>query len=299
VGVESSPSLSVGLARAITSLGSAHADETGVRGSLAVWATVLQHLPGDGGGRVEVKAMPSLACLSKRAVTSASKFAARLGFVTIEDKALALTPAGVGAREEWTPAVDSPELRARLVPVVAQLPLEHPHFPTQYGTADSSLTGGPGQDWKPVPRRSGAVEVGALPLTSLLSQAFCAVAIAYERSNGALGWAANVCAVVPDEGCAMSSLPAGAAWVLGGMERHRWITRSSDGGGRVELTSIGRSVRDRHASVLASAERAIDPDGALASAVSAFVAARPDASALERVVHPPTTHAFGLQMGKG
>ena len=264
-----------------------------------MWATVLQHLPGDG-GRVEVKAMPSVSCLSKRAVTSTSKFAVRLGLVSTEERSLRLTPDGVRARAAWAPdgSVGDGDggLRALLVPVVAGLPLEHPHFPTQYGTADASITGGPGQDWKPVPRRDGPDEVGRLPLISLLSEVFTAVAVAYERSNGALGWAANVCAQVPDEGCDAASLPVGAAWVLGGMARHRWITRSDDG--CVALTSIGRRVRDRHLSTLASAEGGVDPDGSLAAAVSTFVAPRPDASELERVVHPPTTHAFGLQLGR-
>ena len=283
--------LSVGLARAITSLSWSHDSSTGVRGSLALWADGLQHL--DGAADVSVKELPARTCLSKRAVTTVTKRLKRIGFVeeASDRAALRLTPVGAEVREAWRPVEDDAGLRSRLVPVVSGLELEHPHFPIQYGTADPSMTGGPGQDWKPVPRVSSD-GVASLSLIALLSQTFTALAMAYEQKNGALGWVANVCAFVPDEGVPLATLPADATRHLSGMNRHGWIEVV---GKDVRPTPLGRHLRDAHQATLAAVAEPLDPDGSLAAAVAAFVASRPVEHGLDGVFHPPTHLAFGMK----
>ena len=297
--------LTVLLAQAITIEARVVDARTGVPGSLAAWATVLQHI-GDGGGRgddgrVDVRSMPARSCLSKRALQTGYTVLTRLGLVVVEpgvargEKFVRLTPAGAAAVDGWRPAsspFESAPLRDALVTIVGGLALEHPHFPTQYGTADASITGGPGQDWKPVVRE-GASGVPSLPMVALLSQAFCALAIDYERTNGALGWA-SVLAVVPDEGLPIEDLPRWSRLVTGGMERHGRLRVAS---GRVTLTPLGAAMRDRHARTLASVEsgwrerygdRVVDElSSSLAAGVSATGVGVAD------VHHPPTHALFG------
>ena len=73
-----------------------------------------------------------------------------------------------------SPPVADPASCPPLEALVARLELEHPHFPVRYGGSDPSFTGGPGVDWKPVPRESGS-NVTGLPMTALLSQALVAL----------------------------------------------------------------------------------------------------------------------------
>jgi len=118
--------------------------------------------------------------VSKRAMTTILKASTRLGLVEAEGTDVAL-------RVEL-PAVE-PASCMPLATLVSQLELEHPHFPVPYGTADDSFTGGPGVDWKPVPRESTS-SVDGLPMTALLSQALVAFAIDYERAGRvAMQWA--------------------------------------------------------------------------------------------------------------
>jgi hypothetical protein len=281
-----SPSVSLLLARAIVGLTGRTSDD------VIVWLNVLQHLDG-AAAPVGLAEMRERSCLSKRALITAFKRCARDGLVTLSGSgvglAATLTPAGEAAAVERRP--EDPRgvkaLRSALVSAVASLPLEHPHHPTQYGTADSSLTGGRGQDWKPVERMPGGGGVEALPLLALLSQAFCALAITYEFQNGALGWAANVLVHVPDKGAAVSALPRSAV-PLSGMERHGMLQVVD---GRVTLTSLGRTLRGRHDDVLAS----IEGEAGWPSSVRAPLAAFVDGfgSSLDDVFHPRTASLFG------
>ena len=293
----SSGSVSVGLARAMTAMASELPD-------LPLWSCVLQWIDADGDG-VPVRSLPARSCLSRRALTTALKFMSRRGLGEVvgsgSSKLARLSPAGVSARESLRPAVSAlgsgwpsvDALRSSLVEVVSRLELEHPHFPVQYGTADCSIRGGPGQDWKPVPRVD-ASGVSSLPLSALLSQAYVALAIEYEKTNGALAQGANVLALVPDDGLAVASLSDAGRSVLSGLERHGRV-RVDDG--VIHLTEVGRRRRDRHQPALeeiaVSWRRAFGDavvDG-LGSALDAVVAALP---AMGEVRTPPLRATFGM-----
>ena len=304
MGAAASPlTTNVLLSRALAACSSSFDVATGVEESLPLWANLLQYVD-HGSGGVDVRTLPARSCLSNRAVTTGTKRLARLGLCELQDKTVVLTPAGVAARDGWRPIVEglgagwpgAGGLRTSLVAIVSQLELEHPHFPTQYGTADSSITGGPGQDWKPV-ARSGDGGASGLPLVALLSQAFVAFAIDYERRNGALRWVANVLAFVPDGGVAVGELPPDGRRLLGGLERHGWIEVDA-GTKRVRPRSFGRARRDAHARTLA----AIDTDWrdrfradvveSLRSSLAEVEASLPTGS-VDDVFHAPTAALFG------
>ena len=295
---------SVLLSRALAACSWSFDERTGVGESLPLWANVLQYVEDE----IDVRALPPRSCLSRRASLTGCKRLARSGLAELRDKTLMLTPAGAAARDGWRPWVSElggawPEasaLRSSLVAIVGALPLEHPHFPTQYGTADSSITGGPGQDWKPV-RREGDGGEGGLPLVALLSQAFVALAIAYEPRNGALGWVANVMAFVPDEGVAVGDLPPAGRRLLGGLERHGWIAVDA-GAKRVTPTAFGRVRRTAHEPTLAAIDAewcqqfGADVVESLRTSLQACVAALPFGE-LVKVFHAPTAALFGYGHG--
>src|SRR5688500_8353352 len=130
---------------------------------LAVWANVLQHVDEDGGGERE---LPRIARLSRRALPPVLKPLQRSGHIEVADKRVRLTPIGRDATDAWQRLHADAErrwrrrfgaapitlLRGALERLVPQLELQHPDFPAQYGPADPRINGGPGQDWKPVPR---------------------------------------------------------------------------------------------------------------------------------------------------
>lgn len=296
--------LSIALARAITALSSSLPD-------LAMWSCVLQWLDGgdgDGGGDadgVAMRALPGRTCLSRRALVTALKGMTRLGLGEVAGagsaKVVRLTPAGVERRDSLRPVVSAlgsdwpgvEGMRSALVEIVSRLELEHPHFPVQYGTADCSIRGGPGQDWKPVPRVDAA-GVPDLPLSALLSQAWVALAIEYEKTNGALAWVANVLSLVPDDGLPVASVPPAGASVLAGLERHGRI-RVADG--VVHLTPVGKRSRDWHQPKLEEidvfwrrwfGDAAVD---GLASSLAMALAALPP---IDDVRCPPLRAVFGM-----
>lgn len=301
------PTTNVLLSRAIAACSVTFDELTGIGESLPLWANVLQYVDDPGG--VDVRTLPGRACLSKRALTTGTKRVARIGLGELRDKALVLTPAGLAARDGWHPVADglgrswpsSEPLRAALVALVSRLELELPHFPTQYGTADSSMTGGPGQDWKPVARVADG-GASSLSLTALLSQTFVALAIEYEARNGALGWSANVMAFVPAAGVAVSELPPAGRRLLGGMARHGWVTVDASSK-RVSPTSWGRARRDTHEQTLAAIESAwcdrfgADVVDALRTSLAAAVASLP-ADTVDDVFHAPTAALFGYAAGR-
>ena len=299
---------SVLLSRAIASCSRAFDAQTGLGEALPLWANVLQWV--DDEGVVDVRSLPARSCLSKRALTTATKRLARMGLAELDGASMTLTSNGVAARDGWRPMVEqlgaswpaSGPLRTALVAIVSGLELEHPHFPTQYGTADSSITGGPGQDWKPVVRDGDGGAPG-LPLVALLSEAFVALAIAYERRNGALGWVANVVAFLPAAGAGLGELPPAGLRLLSGLERHGWITVDAKAK-RVAATSYGADRRRAHGPTLSAIEAewcerfGADVVDALRSSLTACVASRP-AGEVEDIFHAPTAAIFGYGDRRG
>lgn len=261
------------LARTLVAFGrEASASDTDPRFTLPLWANVLRPL--DGGARTMAE-LRAQSCISRRALTPALNALAARGWTATEgsgrSKATALTATGRAVAAAWSPVPGEVEarwrsdssdgvgrLRAALVALVAQLPLELPHYPATYGTVDSTITGGGGVgghgvDWKPV-RRAPDGDVAGLPLHALLSQALVAFALDYEE--GGDGWltrrgtylvAAGVLRHVADEGTPVDippfrpALPHWARYMvprhgLGDVER-----------GVIRLTARGRAWRDGHA----------------------------------------------------
>jgi hypothetical protein len=100
----------------------------------------------------------------------------------------------------------SKRLRASLEKIVSAFPLEHPHYPSSYGSADASVTGGNGEDWKPVFRNKGD-SVSSLSISSLVAQTLMAFAIDYERVPPvALALSASVIMHIPPKGRLVNEL---------------------------------------------------------------------------------------------
>lgn len=197
----------------------AHIDEgagTGEMPSLDLWANLLRALIGAG---ADLRELPRVLRLSKRAVRSRLLSAARNGWAEALKSArgqatVRLTVHGFDVAARWESLQDAAEerwrakvgfdkavnLRAALENIVGKLPLEHPHYPAGYGAADARVTGGNGQDWKAVPRKSGHT-VSKLPLSALLSQALVAFSTSYEKvSPVALSISAAVIKRIPPHG---------------------------------------------------------------------------------------------------
>jgi len=184
------------------------------RPGLCTEAVVLRPLAD---GPVPVKELYLRARASKRATKSVLGAALRRGLVKERNGAVSLS----------TPVPDvEPASCPPLVALVSHFELDHPDFPITYGTADQSFTGGPGVDWKPVPR--GVGDVSALPRSALLSQALVAFGIEYEqRKGGPIMWGASL---TRGDHVSQSS----------GMERHGVIR-----GGKP--TTLGVAMRDAYA----------------------------------------------------
>jgi hypothetical protein len=260
------------------------ARDDGIPG-LSVWADVLQHIDEDW---VDERELPRLARLSKRALPPVLKPLQRAGHIEVAAKRVRLTPRGRAAADTWPPLLAVAErrwrrrfgaaritsLRRALEQLVSQLDLQHPDFPTQYGPADPRVNGGPGQDWKPVPRAPGTTTKGQ-PLTSLLSQALVEATMEYDGRAGPLQFAANVLRFVPDKGAAVSKLPD--TYWLATMVRHQFLTLSADEK-TVKLTSQSKKLRDAYMPTLIAIEdewrkgHGIEVVDGLRSALDAIVA---------------------------
>jgi hypothetical protein len=225
--------------------------------SLDGWANLLRVL--DAGG-VRRRELPTLLRLSKRAVSSRVSAAARRGWIDepASDGANALirlTGRGADVVAQWKPVARAGEARWReqvgsdratavltaLGTVVATFPLEHPHYPASYGTVDASITGGPGEDWKPVPRQ-GNNTVAGLSMCALISQALVAFSIDYERlSPVPLSVTASILRRVPRAGAPLRDI--GASAHLSTMSRHGFVYVDGDGDrATVYLTAKGHAV---------------------------------------------------------
>ena len=135
-----------------------------VRPGLSTEAVLLRTLER---GPAPVETLWRSGRVSKRAMKTIVNAATRQNLVALNDGKVSL----LAPLPPVAPA-SCPPLEA----LVSQLDFEHPHFPVPYGTADPRFTGGPGVDWKPVPRQTDTM-VRGLPMTALLSQALVAFAI--------------------------------------------------------------------------------------------------------------------------
>jgi hypothetical protein len=240
--------------------------------SLAVWSNVLRPV----GGGIDLRELPAEARLSKRAIRAAVGAAEKRGWLVKEGNTLRPSPVGEVARGRW-PSLDTevdaaigsdlaPPLRA----LVRQLYLEWPHYPSGYGPADHSITGGiytagGGQidskvpthaaDWAPVLRHDvEGSSVAGLPLSALLSQALVAFAADFEELwIGGLHLAATVLRLLPDEGLPISELPMLSRLKGDGksvLERHGYIEirrHADEPKARVAVpTARGRNTRDQY-----------------------------------------------------
>lgn len=231
--------------------------------SLDLWANLLRALTET---ETDQKALPSTLCLSGRAVRMRLATAFRRGWAQgykHEGRTgVALTARGSEIACQWPPLQEQAEkrwqteigatknvrterLRTSLIRIVARFPLEHPHYPASYGAADASITGGNGQDWKPV-SRTDASAVARLPFSALLSQAIVAFAIDYERmSPVALSLSTAIIRRIPAEGRSVRELanPAGVS----ALERHGFLSvRGTRASGIAFLTPRGIAVSESY-----------------------------------------------------
>jgi hypothetical protein len=226
--------------------------------SLDFWANLLRAIGEKGSDLGE---MPAIICLSRRAVRTRIATAVRRGWVEQLKlgrgrTSVCLTNRGseVAARwkllqktaeEGWqaTIGVDQiSRLRAALERLVAAFPLEHPHYPAGYGSADASITGRGGQDWKAVPRGVGG-SVSDCPLSALVAQALVAFAIDYEEiSPVALSLSTAVIMRVPSKGIPLKML--GDSIGVSALCRHGFLLVSGAGASQTAcLTSKGLAVK--------------------------------------------------------
>lgn len=233
---------------------------------LPLWAALLRLARDD--EPIPQRQLPERARISRRAAEAATQNARGRGWVSIEPrpdgkrgKAVTFTRAGVAAAATGRAAIESveaawasthddalPPLRTALERLVAGFPLELPHHPIAYGTADPTITGwhAPvrrpdlpphGQDWRPV-RRDDPGAVTGLPLCALLAAVVVQYTIDYDRAGtGTLYAAVNVLRHHPD-------LPAiGTARGTSLLERHGIVAatgeRTDDGARRIQLTALG------------------------------------------------------------
>jgi len=247
------------------------ADSTGLP-TLALWSNVLRPM-GDG---IDMADLPAAARLSKRAVRAAVGAAEKAGWLLRDGSSLRLSPTGDTARERW-PSLDAEvdaalgsELAPALSELVRQLYLEWPHYPTGYGPADHSITGGiysgggglidskvptHAKDWEPILRHDvDGSSVADLPVSALLSQAFVAFAADFEELwIGGLHLAAIVLRHLPDEGRPVTEIPMLSRLKGDGksvLERHLYIEILRDPDNpkvrRAVPTARGRNTRDEY-----------------------------------------------------
>jgi len=229
--------------------------------SLDQWANLLRAI---GSGGTNLRELPAMVRLSKRAVRLRLSLAARHGFVEElqsgrGQSTVRLTVHGAGIASRWRLLQDAAEekwrarigvgrtdnLRSCLEQVVAIMPLEHPHYPASYGAADASITGGNGKDWEGVPRNNSDT-VSYLPLSALLSQALVNFAMSYEeRSPVALSLTIAVLRRIPRDGRPVHGI--GHSVGISALRRHGFVGVTGAAGGKVILlTPKGAAVSDAH-----------------------------------------------------
>jgi hypothetical protein len=233
---------------------------------LEVWSNLLRAV---GTAGVVERDLPARLRLSKRAVRARVGNALRRGWLRTEKgkagtatAVLGLTEQGQRVRTTWPGlalrAVDAwsarvgtaGTLRTSLRTLVAQLELEHAHFPAGYGAVDWSVTGNGGTDWRPIRREPGDT-VADLPLPSLLSQALMAITLEYEGDGGCLAFDANVLRFLDGGGRPVTSLPPQGREGLDTLVRHGFVDRT---GGVVRLLDRGFGAKEGYEPRLAAIE---------------------------------------------
>ena len=200
----------------------------------------------------------------------------KAGWLVREGNAVRPSPSGEHARERWlsldadVEASVAGDSATAVGEVVRQFYLEWPHYPTSYGPADHSITGGVhvsgagkseskvpthGADWAPVPRHDVAgSSVAGLALSALLSEAFVAFAADFEELGiGGLHLATSVLRLLPDGGVSVSDIPILSRLKGDGrsvLERHGYIEIRRDAGKpKLALavpTARGRNTCDKY-----------------------------------------------------
>ena len=215
--------------------------------SLDQWANLIRVI---GSAGTNLRELPAMVRLSKRAVRSRLSSAARHGFVEQVKSgrgqtAVRLTVQGAeiaarwrllqgAAEEKWRAQIGAgrtDSLRSCLERVVAIMQLEHPHYPASYGAADASIMGGNGKDWEGVLRKIGD-SVSYLPLSALLSQTVVAFAMNYEeRSPVPLSLATAGIKRIPPDGRPVHGL--GHSVGISALRRHGFVRVTGVAGGEV------------------------------------------------------------------
>ena len=158
-----------------------------------VYANVLRHLRD---GELDLREIPKLAAISKRAAHWDVAMAERRGWIVRgkADKRVRLSDAGAAAMKEYERCFASAEaawrkrfgkdvlkrLRDALTALVRQFDIELPHHPTGYGPADSSVTGGVAMRWG----RRHALRAKGLPGGVFDPDAEHEAAEAWEKESG-------------------------------------------------------------------------------------------------------------------
>lgn len=225
--------------------------------SLDLWANLLRVL---GHEAVDLRQLPAALRLSKRAVKTRVATAVRHGWVEreVSDPGRAkvrLTTQGHEVARRWKSIEQAGEkrwverigvdragfLRTALENIVAAFPLEHPYYPAAYGNADASVTGGNGQDWKPVFREAGK-SASRVPTSALVAQALVAFALDYEKvSPVALTLSRTILMRIPPSGRLLNEIGNRAG--ISALTRHGFLRLSGGNAGEMAfLTTKGLSV---------------------------------------------------------
>jgi len=262
---------------------------------VVMWSNLLRVVGDDG---IDRNALPSRVRLSKRVVTTTVNGMVRHGWASVDGGVVRLTDVARRARDEWAAAIALAEttwpgassLRAPLEAFVSRLPLEHPHYSCGYGPADWRITGGPGVDWKPVPRDPTAETVTSLPLLALLSQALVGFAVDYEsRVPFAMVVGLSLDAAFADDWAPLAEAPPVLMIAGNGkssLERHGVVT--VDRSKRVTLTSLGRRLRDAYQPTVQAVESSWAAAPALRTALEGL-----DVHSLGHADHPDVRFVGG------
>jgi hypothetical protein len=262
---------------------------------VVLWSNLLRLVGTDG---VDRKALPTLARVSRRAMRTIVDAQVRHEWAWVEDGVVRLTDVGNRARDDWGAAIADAEaawphgssLRALLEAFVADLPLEYSLYPCIYGAADWSVTGGPGADWKPVPRDRAGDTVSSISLLALLSQALTGFAAEYEsRVDFGLRTGVYFDAAFGDGPVPLADAPA-ALMIVGngksGLERHRKVT--VDRSRMVRLTPVGTELRDAYRPTVQAVEAALQHTAALRAVLEAL-----DVHNAGHAAHPDVRYVGG------
>ena len=226
---------------------------------LGMWANLLRAVNQAGTDRRE---LPATLRLSKRAVRTRASTAIRQGWVEElklgpGQEIVRLTSCGADIQDRWSTVQRTAEerwqasvgihspgaLHACFEELVAAFPLEYPHYPAGYGPADASITGRNGADWKEALRGAGDT-VSHLPLSSLVSEAFVAFAMEYEKMSPiALSLSTDVIRRIHTEGRRLREI--GLSPGLSALIRHGYV-RMGEGRKIAYLTHRGLDVQRKH-----------------------------------------------------